>query len=246
MATINIEEDYAWEIKYDEESKPFYYNRLTDRFLLCRPNCLESAGRVNISEPVIEAYYKGLWFKGILLGPADRVRFAVQLEQGPVRLLDAERNGIRKWTSMRRHTIPSSAQRGSLESIPTSDSKEAFLDMEDDESLSKLSDTSSQNSREEKFNFESIEEKERQSKTQDKVSNTEMFSESRRRSKSWGGRASQGALHNDFSGDEDDADWMNTMLPLQTSLKGEGTGRKQRHNAVLLDLRDLKTIKKTI
>jgi len=247
MATLHIEEDYAWEIKFNEERKPFYYNRLSERVLLSRPYCLESSGRVKIREPVIEAQYKGKWYKGILLGPADSVSFAVQLEQGPVQRLDVDRDWIRKWTTMRRHTIPSSAQRGSLGSvISSSDRKEAFLGCEEDESLSKLSDTFSLDSTDEKFDFETQEEKERQFKRQDKESNPEEVLDSRTRSKSWGFVRKQDIEQKYWTDEHVNSDWMNSMLPLQPNPKSDGVGRRQRLNAVLLDLQDLVTIKSTI
>jgi len=289
METKQNKEDYSWEIKFDEECKPFYYNSFSGRVLFRRPNCLESGGRVNISQPVIEAQYNGLWYKGILLGPSDTLRFSVQLEQGPLQILDVSRDGIRRWTIMRRHTFSSSAKRGSLDSFITtseskgplqivdncrdgvrrwtivrrhtfpssakrgsidsfinaSESKEAFLESGDDQSLSVLSDTFSRSTGEEKCDFESNVEKDRQFEQTDKVSMIKMMFGLKTRSKSCGNLTKQELVQNDWSDEDGETDWMNTMLPLQTRRKSKRKGRRQRINAVLLDVEDLITIQST-
>jgi len=245
MALITMEEDFSWEIKYDKAGKPFYYNRFAERSLQCRPTCLENGGRVSIREPVIEALYKGLWYKGILLGPADRVTFSVQLEQAPVQLLDVDRSGIRKWSYLRRHTVPSSAQRGNSElssNDDTNDMKELF---EDNTSLSKLSRTMSEKC-EEKYDFEISQSKGHYRNGKASGSFTVSVSDDRARSKSWGCVAKQNVSPNGcgLSEEEDDEDFGNlAMLPLKANPNGEAVRRNKRLNAVLLDQHDLSSIK---
>jgi len=243
MATTTIDEDYSWEINYDAEGKPLYYNRFSQRVLLCRPKCLASSGRVSIKQPLVEAYYNGLWFKGTLLEPTDRVRFAVRLENGPVQLLYADRDRIRKWPSVGRQTVPLFAQRVSRESITdTSDSKLDFLVSDDEESLSKLSDTlSTNNSTDEKCDLETLQERQKQLKSS-KAGNTEKELQSRTRPKSWRCPKTQRLCYEEGSDQELDINWMDKMLPLRANPSGEGTGRRQRINAVMLDLNDLKAI----
>jgi len=243
MAVINVEEDYAWAIKYDEEGKPYYYNRFSDRVLLCRPNCFKSGGRVSIREPTIEAQFKGLWYKGLLLGPAESFRFSVKLEYAPVQRLCVSRNRIRKWTKMRRHTVPSYRQRENTDSIADDyDSKGTFIES-DNESLSKLSDTfTTTNSADEKYGFKTFHEEGRQFKPPVRLGRSRMILGSRTRSKSLGSPGKQELSNNYWSDEDFNADWMNTMLPLRANPNGEGVGRRQRVNAVILDLQDLRTI----
>jgi len=239
MAIITVEEDFSWEIKYDEVGRPFYYNRFSERSLLCRPTCLENGGRVSIREPVIEAQYKGIWYKGILLGPADRIRFSIQLEQAPVQLLNSDRNKIRKWSTKRRHTVPSSAHRRGSElssNVETYDAKEPFGDSE---SLSKLSVSYTLIS-DEKYDYELS-----QSRRRGKASDS-LTSDSRARSKSWGRATKQGTSYTGCSWSEVDFDedvGKLDMVPLRTDQKGDGFRRNRRLNAVLIDLHDLSTIK---
>jgi len=244
MATLNVEENYAWEIKYDEDDKPYYYNRFSKRSLLHRPNCFASDGRVNIRQPIIEAELKGLWYKGILMGPADRFQFSVQLEDGPVHRLYVDRSRIRRWTKLRRHTVQGLSQRGSLNSMTNdTDSKETFSESEDNVSLSKLSDTfTASNSRDEKYDTETLQEDERHFKSLENLGNKKMLLQSRIRSKSLGSESKQERDNNDWSDEELNSDWMETMLPLRANPHGEGVGRRQRLNAVILDVQDLRAI----
>jgi len=245
MAIITMEEDYSWEIKYDVSGRPFYYNRFSERSLQCRPNCLENGGRVSIREPVIEAQYKGLWYKGIMIGPADRVRFSVQLEQAPVQLLEVGRNGIRKYSSQRRHTVPSSAQRGGSDSsvMETYDMKELF----DEDVMSKLSNTLTERS-EEKYDFEISQSKGKHSRGGKNSGSFTSVSDSRPRSKSWGCVPKRDASSiSCSSSDEGKEDIGNLdMVPLRANPKGETIRRSRRLNAVLLDLHDLSTIRRTV
>jgi len=243
MASLNVEENYAWEIKYDEEDKPYYYNRFSERTLLSRPSCFESGGRVNIKQPVIEAQFKGLWYKGILLGPADRFRFSVQLEHGPVPQFYADRSRIRKWTKLKSNSVQSSSQRGSLDSMTDDyDSKETFSEIDDNVSLSKLSDTfTATSSTDEKYSIETHQD-ERHLKPPVNLGNKKMRLRSRIRSKSL-----ETARKQEFESDEEsDADWMKTMLPLRANPNGEAVGRKQRANAVVLDLQDIRAINNSL
>jgi len=242
MAIANIDEDYSWEIKYDAVGKPFYYNRFSQRELLCRPKCFASSGRVGIKQPVVEAYYNGLWFKGTLLGPADRVHFAVRLENGPVQLLHADRNRIRKWPLVGQQTVSPLAQRESRESFTdTSDSKLDFLASDEEGSLSKLSDTlSTNNSTDEKCDLETLQERQKQLKSS-KHGVTEKEGQSRR-SKSWECSKTQSLCYDEGSDQELDTEWMDKMLPLRANPNGEGIGRRHRVNAVILDPNDLKAI----
>jgi len=242
MAIITMEEHFSWEIKYDEVGKPFYYNRFSERSLQCRPTCLENGGRVSIREPVIEAQYKGLWYKGVLLGPADNIRFSVQLEQAPVQLLNVDRNKIRKWSIKRRHTVPSSPQRRGSElssHLETYDAKEPFGD---NESLSKLSVSYTLIS-DEKFDYDLS-----QSRRHGKASDS-LTSDSRVRSKSWGCAAKREMSYTGCSWSEEefgeDVGKLD-MVPLKTDHKGDGFRRNRRLNAVLIDLDDLSTIKRTV
>jgi len=250
MATLNVQANYAWEIKYDGEHKPYYYNRFSERALLCRPNCFESGGRVNIGQPVIEAEVKGVWYKGILLGPADRVRFKVQLEHGPVQQLYVDRSQIREWTKLQRRSVQSSTERGSFDSMTIgTDSKETFSDSEDNVSLSKLSDTfTANNSTDGKYDMETLQEDERYVKPPVNLSNKKMLLKHRRmRSKSMGSVRNQELdNNNDWSDEELDSDWMETMLPLRANPQGEGVGRRQRVNAVILDQQDLRAINNSL
>jgi len=249
MASLNVEENYAWEIKYDEEDKPYYYNRFSERTLLSRPSCFESGGRVNIKQPVIEAQFKGLWYKGILLGPADRFRFSVQLEDGPVPQFYADRSRIRKWTKLKSNTVQlQRSSRGSLDSMTDDyDLKESFLEIDHNMSLSKLSDTFTANSStDEKYSTETYQEAERNFKPSVNVGNKKMLLQSRVRPKSLEFARKQGLDKNDWNDEESDADWMETMLPLRANPHGEVVGRKQRANAVLLDLQDLRAINNSL
>jgi len=243
MATTTIDEDYSWEINYDAEGKPLYYNRFSQRELLYRPKCFASSGRVSIKQPVVEAYYNGLWFKGTLQGPVDRVRFAVQLENGPVQLLYAERNRIRKWPLVGRQTVPLLAQRKSRVSITdTFDSKLDFLASDEEGSLSMLSDTFSTNiSTDEKCDSETLRERQKQLKSS-KPGVTEKEWHSRTRSKSWECSKTQRLCYDEGSDQELDTKWMDKMLPLRANPNGEVIGRRKRVNAVILDLNDLKAI----
>lgn len=243
MAFLNVGENYAWEIKYDEEGKPYYYNWFSDRVLLSRPNCFESGGRLNIKQPVIEAQFKGLWYKGILLGPADQCRFSVQLEHGPVQQLYADRNRIRKWTKLQRHSGKSSID----STTGDNESKDTFSDSEDNVSLSKLSDTfTANNSSDEKYDIETLQEDEKHLKPPVNVGNKRMVLQSRIRSKSAGSARKQELDTNDWSDEELESDWMESMLPLRANPHGEGVGRKQRVNAVILDLQDLRSINNSL
>jgi len=248
MASLNVEENYAWEIKYDEEDKPYYYNRFSERTLLCRPNCFESGGRLNIKQPVIEAQFKGLWYKGILLGCADRFRFSVQLEHGPVPQFYADRSRIRKWTKLKSNTVQSSSQEGSLDSMTDDyDLKETILEIGENLSLSKLSDTFTANSsNDEKYNMETHHEAERHLKPPVNAGNKKMLLRSRIRSKSLGSARKQEFDNNDWNDEESDAEWMETMLPLRANPNGEVVGRKQRANAVVLDLQDIRAINNSL
>jgi len=249
MSTLNVKENYAWEIKYDEQDKPYYYNKLSKRSLLHRPNCFESGGRVNIRQPVIEAQLKGLWYKGILLGPADRFRFNVQLEHGPVHRFYADRSQIRKSTKLHSKTVQSSSQRRSLDSITyddDNDSKETLSESEDNVSLSKLSDTITvSNSTDEKYDVETLQEDERHFKQPVYLDNKKKLLQSRIRSKSLGSECKQKRDNNGWSDEDLDSDWMKTMLPLRANPQSGGVGRRQRLNAVILDLQDLRAINKS-
>jgi len=248
MATLNVEENYAWEIKYDEHDKPYYYNRFSESVLLCRPNCFESGGRVNIRQPVIEAELKGLWYKGILLGPADKLRFSVQLEHGPVHQLYVDRSRIRKWTKLQRRTVQSLPRQGSRDSTTDdNDSKETFSESEDNVSLSKLSDTfSTNNSTDEKYDMEALQEDGRHLKPPVHLGNKKMLLKSRKRSRSLGSERKEELDNNDWSDDELNSDWMETMLPLRANPQGKGVGRTQRVNAVILDPQDLRAINNSL
>jgi len=247
MASINVEENYAWEIKYDEEDKPYYYNRFSERTLLCRPNCFKSGGRVNIKQPVIEAQFKGVWYKGILLGPGDRLRFSVQLEDGPVPQFYADRSRIRRWTKLKSNSVQSSSQRGSLDSMTDDyDLKENFSEIDDNVSLSKLSDTfTATSSTDEKYSM-MTQQDERHLKRPVNLVKKKMRLRSRIRSKSLETARKQEFENDDWSDEESDADWMETMLPLRANPHGEAVGRKQRANAVVLDLQDLRAINKSL
>jgi len=242
MATTKIKEDFSWEINYDEQGKPLYYNSFSERSLLCRPKCFESIGRASIKQPEVEAYYKGLWFKGTLLGPADRVRFAVQLKNGPVQLIHADRNRIRKLPSVNRQNVPF-AQRvrpGSITS--TSDSKLDFFASDDEGSLSKLSDTlTTYNSVDEKYDLETLQGPQKQLKSSNPA-NTEKVLQSRTRSKSWEYTKTLSLCENEGSDEEMDTKLMDKMLPLRANPRGEVIGRRQRTNAVILDLKVLRKI----
>jgi len=253
--TIEKEEDYSWEIKYDEMGNPYYYNRFSDRALKSRPTCLENnnSGRVSIREPVIEAQYRDLWYKGILLGPADRVQFTVQLEQAPVQLLNVDRNLIRKWGASRRHTVPSSAQRGSNElskNLDTHDIKELF---EETASLSKLSlsddGDEKYDEKSEKYDFEVSQSnsKARHFRNGKASGSLTVSSDSKARSRSWGcaGKRDLSSTGCSWTQDECEEDIGRLdMEPLKANLQGEGVRRSKRLNAVLLDLHDLSTIKR--
>jgi len=245
MAIITVEEDYSWEIKYDESGKPFYYNRFSERSLQCRPNCLENGDRVSISEPVVEAQYKGLWYKGIMLGPADRVRFSVQLEQAPVQLLDVGRNGIRKYSSQRRHTVPSLVHRVGSESsvMNTYDMKELF----EEDVMSKLSNTLTEKS-DEKYDFEISQSKGKHRRCGKASGSFTSVSEYRPRSKSWGCTPKRDVSFTICSSSEEGKEDVGNldMLPLRANPKGGAIRRSRRLNAVLLDLHDLSMIKRTV
>lgn len=243
MAIANIDEDYSWEIKYDAVGKPYYYNRFSQRELLCRPKCFASDGRVSIKQPVVEAYYNGLWFKGTLLGPADSLRFAVRLENGPVQLLYADRNRIRKWPLVGQQTNSPLAQRESRESFTdTSDSKLDFFASDEEGSLSKLSDTlSTNNSTDEKCDLETCQERQKQLKSS-KPGVTEKERQSRTRSKRCESPKTESLCCDEGSDQELDTNWIYKMLPLRANPSGEGIGRRHRVNAVILDPNDLKAI----
>jgi len=243
MATINVGENYSWEIKFDDEGKPYYHNWFSDRVLLSRPNCFESGGRVNIKQPVIEAQFKGLWYKGVLLGPADQCRFSVQLEHGPVQQLYADRNRIRKWSKLQRHSTKSSVDSTTCDR----ESKDTFSESDDDLSLSKLSDTfTGNNSSDEKYDIETLQEDEKDFKQPVNLGNKRMVVQSRIRSKSVGSARKKEPDTKDWSDEELDSDWMESMLPLRANPQGEGVGRKQRVNAVILDLQDLRSINNSL
>jgi len=243
MVTANTKEDYSWEINYDEEGKPLYYNSISERVLLCRPKCFAGSGKVSIKQPIVEAHYKGLWYKGTLLGPANSILFAVRLENGPVQLLHADRNRIREWPPVGRQTVHSFAQRESRESITdTSDSKLDFLASDDEGSLSKLSDTfSTNNSTDEKCDLETLRERQKQLRSR-KPGCTEKVWRSRTRSKSWECPKTQGLSYDEGSDQELDTACMEKMLPLKANPSGAGSGRRQRINAVMLDLNVLRAI----
>jgi len=241
MAFLDVGENYSWEIKYDDEGKPYYYNGFSDRVLLSRPNCFESGGRVNIKQPLIEAEFEGLWYKGVLLGPADQCRFSVQLEHGPVKKLYADRNRIRTLTKLKRYSPNSSIDSTSGEI----ESKDNFSESDDDASLSKLSDTFTANiSSDEKYDIDQADEK--HLKPPVNLSNKLMVPPSRIRSKSEGCVRKKEHDTNDWSDEELDSNWMESMLPLRANPQGEGIGRKRRVNAVILDLQDLRSINKSL
>jgi len=58
-----------WEIRFDADRRPVFYNSITRKSFECRPEVLDGEGRVTIREPKVEAQWRRSWLSALILKP---------------------------------------------------------------------------------------------------------------------------------------------------------------------------------